>query len=71
MQYIIKYDSTVGSSCFNTDDFFKVDLSNSYIVENCLHKNCSRCGGTGICKDTHEICIHMISCSCSMCSPKC
>lgn len=35
----------------------------------CLHKNCKNCNGTGVNK-LKQICIHMISCPCSRCSPK-
>ena len=35
----------------------------------CMHDNCSSCGGTGIRKDGLGACIHMISCPCSKCSP--
>lgn len=34
----------------------------------CLHDNCETCKGTGRKKDGSH-CIHMISCSCSRCSP--
>ena len=36
----------------------------------CMHDNCSSCGGTGIRKDGLGACIHMISCPCSKCSPR-
>lgn len=38
--------------------------------EVCLHKGCSSCDGTGVKKDGSGYCMHMISCPCSMCSPK-
>ena len=39
-------------------------------VDNCLHKNCPECHGSGI-KLNGEICIHMISCPCPRCAPRC
>ena len=38
-------------------------------ISNCLHDNCSSCGGTGVRKDGLGPCIHMMSCSCPKCSP--
>lgn len=36
----------------------------------CLHDQCPECVGTGIKKDgTH--CVHMISCPCPKCTPRC
>ena len=35
--------------------------------QQCLHKNCAQCGGTGKRKDG-TVCVHMISCSCDRCS---
>jgi hypothetical protein len=37
----------------------------------CLHNNCSDCNGTGQRKDGLGHCIHMISCPCPKCSPRC
>ena len=34
-------------------------------ADNCLHKNCPECHGNG------EVCIHMISCPCPKCTPRC
>ena len=39
-------------------------------VDNCLHKNCPECRGNGV-KLNGEICIHMISCPCPRCTPRC
>ncbi len=36
----------------------------------CLHKQCSECHGTGRKKDG-TACIHMISCPCPRCTPRC
>lgn len=75
MEYIIKYNSTTGSSYSNTLDKANVDLTKPYFADkfqnNCLHRNCSLCGGTGVRKDTQQICVHMISCPCPLCSPQC
>ena len=37
----------------------------------CMHENCSACGGTGQKKDGSGICIHAMSCPCPKCSPRC
>lgn len=39
-------------------------------VDKCLHKNCPECHGNGV-KLNGEICIHMISCPCPRCTPRC
>lgn len=36
--------------------------------QECLHKKCPECNGTGT-KKNGQICVHMISCPCSRCSP--
>ena len=36
--------------------------------ENCLHRNCKHCHGTGR-KDNGQACIHCISCPCKLCNP--
>lgn len=36
----------------------------------CVHENCPECVGTGIKKDGSS-CVHMISCPCPKCSPRC
>lgn len=38
------------------------------LSENCLHKKCPSCGGSGINKYTGHYCVHMISCPCPSCS---
>jgi len=38
--------------------------------EECLHDQCIECLGTGRRKDG-TICIHMISCPCPKCNPRC
>jgi hypothetical protein len=37
-------------------------------TDNCMHKSCPECGGTGT-KINGGSCIHGISCSCSRCTP--
>ena len=37
----------------------------------CLHRECPMCNGTGTNKVTGEACIHMISCPCPKCTPRC
>ena len=37
----------------------------------CLHELCTKCKGTGISKIDGTPCIHMISCPCPKCSPRC
>jgi hypothetical protein len=46
------------------------DFLESYPKSPCMHDNCSQCHGTGK-KDNGEICVHMISCPCPKCSPRC
>lgn len=36
--------------------------------DECLHKKCSECDGTGRRKDG-TTCVHMISCPCECCTP--
>jgi len=36
----------------------------------CMHDNCPECVGTGVRRDGSP-CIHMISCPCPKCSPRC
>ena len=36
----------------------------------CLHDGCPQCVGTGIKRDGSP-CVHMISCHCPKCSPRC
>ena len=36
----------------------------------CFHRNCPKCHGNGVTTDG-EICVHMISCNCPRCSPRC
>ena len=45
------------------------DKLGTRIPDNCLHKRCPDCGGTGI-KIDGEMCIHSISCLCSNCTPR-
>ena len=47
-----------------------LDVDYSKEVDKCLHKNCPECHGNGI-KQNGEICIHMISCPCPRCTPRC
>lgn len=35
----------------------------------CMHDQCDRCHGTGV--SIHGACVHMISCPCPRCSPRC
>ena len=51
-------------------DFRIIDISDGKSSD-CLHDNCSCCGGTGIRKDGLGMCVHMISCPCRKCSPWC
>ena len=38
--------------------------------QKCLHEQCSKCKGTG--HDTlGKLCIHMLSCPCPKCIPRC
>jgi hypothetical protein len=39
--------------------------------QECLHDNCSNCGGPGQRKDGLGFCVHMISCPCPKCRPRC
>lgn len=39
--------------------------------QSCLHKTCKCCDGTGVRKDGLGMCIHMISCPCPRCTPRC
>lgn len=36
----------------------------------CMHDQCPECLGTGI-KKNGGMCVHMLSCSCPKCSPRC
>ncbi len=36
----------------------------------CMHDSCTQCHGTGI-KLDGSTCIHMISCPCPKCTPRC
>ena len=36
----------------------------------CLHDGCPQCLGTGV-KHDGSMCIHMISCPCPKCTPRC
>ena len=38
--------------------------------DQCLHLQCPNCHGTGVNKNTGEVCIHYISCPCSRCTPR-
>lgn len=55
---------------FPTQKWNKLDWvkNNHNNINDCRHKNCSQCHGTGIKKDGQQ-CIHMISCSCKKCNP--
>jgi len=37
----------------------------------CMHKSCPQCHGTGRREDGLGPCIHMISCPCPNCTPRC
>lgn len=53
----------------NTQPYFLgVDYTKE--IDKCLHKNCPECHGTGV-KLNGGICIHMISCPCPRCTPRC
>ena len=39
-------------------------------IGGCLHYSCSDCKGTGK-KKSGGVCIHMLSCPCSNCTPRC
>lgn len=52
----------------NSSDLYKEYLGN-FESSNCLHKQCSQCGGTGT-KLNGRDCIHYISCSCEKCSTR-
>lgn len=36
----------------------------------CMHDQCSQCVGTGV-KSDGTLCVHMISCPCPRCRPRC
>ena len=36
----------------------------------CLHKQCSKCLGSGFDLKTGEMCVHHMSCSCPRCTPR-
>jgi len=56
----------------SSNSYYKPDTVIYYTTPDpCLHKKCTSCGGTGIKKDGSGPCIHMISCPCPMCSPRC
>ena len=38
--------------------------------DNCLHRHCTECNGTGT-KKSGGPCVHMISCPCPKCTPSC
>lgn len=46
------------------------NISNRYNRERCLHRNCPSCSGSGM-KSDGTACIHMLSCNCPLCSPRC
>jgi hypothetical protein len=50
---------------------FKPLWTNSNEDNDCLHKQCERCNGTGVDKVTKQSCIHFISCPCKRCTPRC
>lgn len=38
--------------------------------QECLHKSCDECGGTGRKKSDGTTCVHYISCPCERCTPR-
>lgn len=60
-----------GQQCYiNSWDKNSSMIKITTTYSDCMHDNCSSCGGTGIRKDGLGACIHMISCPCSKCSPR-
>lgn len=54
--------------------FFKQNkevISSGREKSDCLHTKCGSCDGTGNRKDGLGMCIHMISCPCPRCTPRC
>ena len=45
-------------------------IGNMQTYEPCMHDSCPECIGTGIKKDG-SLCVHMMSCTCPKCSPRC
>jgi len=71
-EFADKYKKYFDTNITNLPDYFKINYDKiDYGNEICLHKQCSQCNGTGINKMTGAMCIHMISCPCSRCSPRC
>lgn len=71
-------------SAFNVDrirqswldiiDFFinkskELDNKENYKEQECLHRQCTKCNGTG--RANGKICVHMISCPCPRCTIMC
>lgn len=53
---------------YKRDNFF--DSSNGIKkYSECLHKQCTRCKGTGVTK-RGEPCLHYLSCQCPKCTPQ-
>lgn len=82
MEYIIKMNSDIENQTYEintsnpipTNWFYSIDTKNEFFYQansDCLHKNCSMCNGTGVRKDGLGPCIHMLSCPCPICSPRC
>lgn len=54
--------------------YIETPLDTSVVVPrepDCLHAKCPKCRGTGVNTETKQSCLHMISCRCPKCSPRC
>jgi len=75
--YIVTANKTyVSSTSTNDPSPYKFDtqvyvIDQYYQNSECLHKQCGTCNGTGMRKDGLGPCIHMLSCPCPLCSPRC
>ena len=66
--FVYATDNTV--STMPDKDFYRLPYeSRKDDRQQCLHRSCSQCGGTGQRKDGLGPCIHMISCPCPICTP--
>ncbi len=52
------------------EDKFKEKFIGIWENEECLHRQCSECNGSGVKKDG-SACVHYISCPCKQCTPWC
>lgn len=75
MEYIVKMNSVEDQSYEISTNWSNTKLyqinTNWFDKDGCLHKNCSSCNGTGVRIDGLGPCVHMISCPCPLCSPRC